>query len=549
MLSNFMGMEKKTRSRQLQLKNTIKLFFLAFLISFIGCAKKGRILDQNRQSIRLNIHTEPPTLDARKATDTSSIGIISMCFEGLMKRGRDKVIHPALAYHVEVSEDRCIYTFHLRPAKWSDGKPVTAYDFEHTWKTILDPAFPSGFANDLYILKNAKAAKSRELPMESVGVKALDAKTLKVELEYPAPYFLDLVASHSFLATPSHITGRSANWADNSGPMFVGNGPYKLAEWKHHNHILLVKNEQYWDQEVVGLDEIDLSIIEDPNTELNMFESGDLDWAGHPLSGLPTDALQALSANNRLKTYPLSGTYFYIFNTKTFPFHNVNMRKAFSLAINRKAIIENITQSMQKPATGLIPPTLWEAQSFFEDNNIKEARRFFQQGLDELGYTKETLPKIILTYNSSESHHKIAQAIQEQWFQAFGIRVRLANVEWKVFLNELRHKQFQIARMGGIAGFNDPMSFFDLYKYPDSPNNFSGWSNPEFTELIEKAERCGSPQQREEYLRKAEAILISEVPITPIYYYQGTYIKKGYLRGVELTEFCDADFKFAFLEL
>lgn len=508
-----------------------------------------RPIDENRQAIRLNLHTEPPTLDARKATDTSSIGLINMCFEGLMKRGRDRSVYPALAYHVEVSDDHLIYTFHLRQAKWWDGKPVTAHDFELTWKTILDPYFPSGFANDLYVLKNGKAAKTRQKSISEIGVKALDAKTLQVELEYAVPYFLDLVASHSFLAVPSHIANRYPNWADNSGPLFVGNGPYKLDIWKHHNCLRLVKNDLYWDESVVTLDEIDLSIIEDPNTELNMYESGELDWAGYPLSCLPTDALQALADKKRLKTYPLSGTYYYIFNVNTFPFNNENMRKAFSYAINRKAIIENITQAHQTPATSFIPPTIWDIQSYFSDNDIETARVYFQNGLKELGYTKASLPKITLTYNSSEAHHKIAQAIQEQWFQAFGIRVRLANVEWKVFLNELSHKQFQVARMGGIAGFNDPMSFFDLYKYPDSPNNYSGWSNPTFTLLLDQAEQTFDPKQREELLRQAEEIMLSEMPISPIYYYQATYIKKHYLRGVELTEFNDADFKFAFLEL
>ncbi len=525
----------------------ITLCLLAILGT--GCQKKVQPIDENRQAIRLNIHTEPPTLDARKATDTSSIGIINMCFEGLMKRGRDRTIHPAISYHVEISDDNQFYTFHLRPAKWWDDKPVTAYDFEHTWRTILDPQFPSGFAEDLYVLKNAKAAKNGKISVNEIGVKALDAKTLRVELEYPAPYFLDLVASHSFLAVPSHITKLYPKWADNCGPNFVGNGPYKLKTWKHHNCIELVKNEYYWDLDVVTLDEIDLSIIEDPNTELNMFESGELDWAGYPLSNLPTDALQALSQTNRLKTYPLSGTYYYIFNVNQPPFDNLNIRKAFSYAIDRKAIIDNITLAHQTPATSFIPPAIWDVQSYFEDNNIEEARKFFELGLEEMGCKRKNFPKITLIYNSSEAHHKIAQAIQEQWFQAFGIRVKLANVEWKVFLNELAHKQFQVARMGGIAGYNDPMSFFDLYKYPKSPNNYSGWSNPEFTRLIETAERCVDPQEREKLLRDAESIFMSELPISPIYYYQGTFIKKEYLRGVELTEFSDADFKFAFLEL
>ncbi len=504
-------------------------------------------IDENKQILRLNIHTEPPTLDARKATDTSSIGVIHMCFEGLLKRGRGGEIQPAIAQEVKISDDKKIYTFILRPAKWWDGKPVTARDFEMTWKTILDPKFPSGFAHDLYVLKNGHEARMGNVPLEAVGVKALDARTLQVELEHPIPYFMDLVASHSFLAVPQHITSIDPKWADGSGPHFVGNGPYKLAKWKHHNFIRLEKNDQYWDQETVTLTEIDMSIIEDSTTELNMFEAGELDWAGYPLSQLPTDALQALSSNGRLQSYPLSGTYYYVFNTKVPPFDNLNLRKAFALAINRTAIIQNITQSDQTPATSLIPPTIWKVDSYFRDNDVEEARRLFAIALKEMGCTPETLPRITLIYNSCENHHKIAQAIQEQWFQAFGIRVKLANKEWKVFLDELSHKQFQVARMGGIAGFNDPITFFDQYKYPNS-TNYTGWSNPQFTALLEKAERTAIPEEREKLMREAERIFISEMPIVPIYYYTGTYIKKNYVKGIELTEFSHGDFKFAFLE-
>jgi len=513
-----------------------------------GCKKRVTPYEENRQMIRLNLHTEPPTLDARKAIDISSIGIISMCFEGLMKRGKNGAIVPAIAYKVETSKDNSVYTFYLRDAKWWDGREITAYDFESSWKTILDPSFPSGFANDLYIIKNGWEVKNGKLPSSRLGIRCIDRKTLEVELEYPIPYFLDLVASHSFFGVPAHIAMMDPKWADDSGPQFVGNGVFKLKEWKHHNRIVLEKNPLYWDSEVVTLNQIELTIIEDSNTELNMFESGELDWAGYPLSTLPTDAIQALENDQRLNRYPLSGTYYYVFNVQEPPFNNLKMRKAFSLAINRKSIIDNITQSDQTPATSFIPPTIWEVYPHFKDYDLELSRKLFNEALDELGYTKSTLPKITLTYNTCEAHHKIAQAIQEQWYRAFGIRINLANVEWKVFLDELSHKQFQIARMGGIAGFNDPMTFFDLYKYPDSSNNFTGWSNAQFTELLEKAERTADVEKRKALLRQAEEIFMSEMPIAPIYYYQGSYLKKPYLKGVQLSEFSEADFKFAFLE-
>ena len=518
-----------------------------FLFGCVSCHKKEKSYDCNKQSIRLNIQTDPPTLDARKATDTSSISVINMCFEGLMKRGKEGKIHPAIAHRVEISNDRKIYTFYLRDAKWWDGKPVTAQDFEKTWKQILDPQFSSGFANDLYVIKNARKAKRGKIPVDCIGIKSIDNQTLVVELKNPIPYFLDLTASHSFLAIPTHIAEVNPKWAEGNDLSFVGNGPYRLKRWKHHNCIELVKNESYWDQEAVTIREIHLSIIEDPMTELNMFETGDLEWAGYPLSTLPTDALQPLAHANRLKTYPLAGTYYYIFNVTEPPFDNVNFRKAFSFAINRSIITENIIHSEQ-PATSLIPPNIWEVHPYFDDNDIKEARRLFDIALKQMGYTYETLPRITLIYNTCEAHHKIAQAIQEQWFRAFGIRVKLINKEWKVFLDELTHKQFQIARMGGVAGFNDPITFLDAYKYPKNPNNFSGWTHPQFTKLLVDAEKMADSQKREILLREAEALLMAEMPIVPIYYYRGNYVKKSCLKGVQLSDLHDLDFKFAFLE-
>lgn len=521
---------------------------LVFAFVSTGCQKKLRPVDEHKQVLRLNIHTEPPTLDSRKAIDTSSISIINMCFEGLLKRSRDGNIKPAIAHKVEISSDGKVYTFSLRQAKWWDGRQVTAHDFEQTWKTVLDPNFPSGFAHDLYVIKNGEEVKNGILPLSKLGVKALNDSTLRVELKNPIPYFLDLVSCHCFFAVPSHVVDSHPKWAHNSGALFVGNGPYKLGKWRHHNCITLVKNPHYWDQEFVKLDEIQLTIIEDQTTELNMFESEELDWAGSPLSSLPTDAIQALAEENRLHTYSLAGTYYYIFNVDHPPFNNLNFRKAFTLAINRKTIIENILQAKQITATSFIPPSIWTPASYFQDNDIEEARRLFAIGLEEMEYTLKTLPPITLIYNTSEAHHKIAQAIQEQWFRAFGIRVRLSNREWKVFLDELSHKQFQIARMGGIASFKDPLTFFDLYKYPKSNRNYSGWGNPAFTELIERAEVTSDPKERELYLRKAEEIFMQELPIAPVYYYTGSYIKKDYVKGIELTDLSDIDVKFAFLE-
>jgi oligopeptide transport system substrate-binding protein len=516
-----------------------------------GCQKKEETLAARRaaQELRLNLHSEPPTLDPRKASDTVSLAIIKMCFEGLIALDAQGNPIPAIAERYEMGEDQKTYTFYLRDAKWSDGIPITAHDVESSWKTMLSPLFPCEFAYELYVLKNGEGAKAGHCSLNEVGVKALDDKTLLVQLERPVPYFLTLLATHIFPITPQHIVEQCPNWAEEDGPYFVGNGPFSLYKWRHHNRIEVVKNEMYWDKNQVKLQKIGLTLIEDENTELGMFENNELDWAGSPLSQLPMDALENLKKKENIVIYPMAGTYYYVFNTQKFPFNNIHIRRAFALAIKRQEIIANITQSEQIPAMSLVPPSLWNKnKQYFSDGDLKEAKREFQQGLKELGITTNRLPPLTLSYNTLSSHHKIAQAIQEQWKEAFGVQIKLENKEWKVFLDELQRHQFQVARMGGVASFRDPTNFLNLYKYLSSSNNHPRWTNQRFTELLEQADLTANGEERMALLQQAEMIFIEEMPIAPIYFYTGSYLKKPYVKGVILSDLSDADFKYAYLE-
>ncbi|MFI5333798.1 MAG: peptide ABC transporter substrate-binding protein [Chlamydiales bacterium] len=522
--------------------------FLRIALLLVCSCNNSSIEKTKKQSVRLNIHSEPPTLDPRKATDSTSVSVIKMCFDGLVRQGRDGKIVPALASEIEISPEGDVYTFHLRDALWSDGTPVTAQDFEESWKGALDPRFPSERAYDLYPLKNAQRAKEGALPLSEIGVKSIDKKTLQVKLEYPTSHFLKILISHSFLPTPRHVQAKAPTWAD-SDKHYVSTGPFKLKKWSHYNEIVLEKNPLYWDAEVVKLEEVYLAIIENENTELALFDKGDLDWAGSPLSQLPLDPLPSLLHNKGAHEYPFSGVYYYVFNTKEFPFHNTNLRRAFALALDRQSIIDNITQGNQLPAMSLIPPTMWKRNvSHFRDGAVEEARVLFEQALLELGLTKETFPEITLSYNTVASHHKIAQAVQQQWKEALGVRVRLENKEWKVFLNELVHHQFQIARLGGVASVNDPADFLENYRYDASNRNYPQWSHEKFSALLAKAERCKADEKRMDYLAEAEKILIEEMPVIPLYFYTGHYLKKPYIKEVYISETNEIDLKHAYID-
>ena len=229
---------------------------LSLSLLLAGCGQKDKIYRPLTQELRLNLHTEPPSIDPRKATDVGSISVLKMCFEGLTRIDPNGQPILAAAEKMEISDDQTHYIFTLKEATWSDGRPVTAYDFETTWKTILDPGFPCEFAIDLYLLKNGRAAKSKRCSSDEIGVKALDAKTLQVDLEHPVPYFLAALATHAFFPTPNHITSVYPQWTENH---YVGNGSFVLKEWRHHDSMLIEKNPHYWDRDSVKLERIFLT--------------------------------------------------------------------------------------------------------------------------------------------------------------------------------------------------------------------------------------------------------------------------------------------------
>jgi oligopeptide transport system substrate-binding protein len=496
--------------------------------------------------LRLNLHSEPPTADPGIADDSTSGAIITATFDGLTRIHEDGKAHESVAEKVEVSQDRLTYTFHLRDSKWSNGDPVTAHDFEYAWKRVLDPKTGSNYAYQLYYIKNAEKFNLGKAKAEDVGVKALDDKTLQVTLENPTPFFLELTAFYSYYPVNRKVVEANPNWAGEA-ETHVGNGPFKIEEWEHKNKMTLVKNENYWDKDAVKLDKIEFSMVEDENTELSMFDNGDLDWAGAPLSNLPLDAIPALKESGRMVTQPIAGLYMYKFNTEQPPFNNAKIRKAFAYAINRQAIIDNITQENQQPAMGIVPPTMAvSAHPYFKDNDVETAKKLLAEGMKELGISK--LPPITLSYNTSENHKKVAEAIQDQWKKAFGIEVKLENKEWKVFLEDMHQGKFQIGRAGWTGDFNDPINFLELFKHKNGGNNDTNWENPKYQELLNKSALETDPEKRKQILAQAERLIMEEMPAAPIYYYTQSWVKSDKVKGVIIDGLGFVDWKWATIE-
>ncbi len=390
---------------------------------------------KGKTTLNINIKTEPFSLHPGLANDSVSGGVIRQTFEGLTRINSDGEPEEGAASKIEKSDDGKTYTFTIRDgAKWSNGDPVTAEDFEYAWKWALDPANESQYAYELYYIKGAEAANTGKGSLDDVGVKAENDKTLKVELNNPTPYFTQLTAFYTYMPINKKIAEKNKKWNTNAGDDYVSNGPFKLASWKHSGSIKLEKNDQYWDKDKVKLKNINMTMINNNNTELKKFQAGELDWAGMPLGQLPTESLPSLKKDGSLHVEPIAGVYWYKFNTEAKPLNNVNIRKALSYSINRQSIVENVTQGEQIPATAAVPPTMKgfedNDKGYFKDNDVKTAKEYLEKGLKEMGLSKASeLPTIKVSYNTDDAHAKIAQAVQEMWKKNLGVNVELDNSE------------------------------------------------------------------------------------------------------------------------
>ncbi|WP_110114581.1 peptide ABC transporter substrate-binding protein [Bacillus sp. CGMCC 1.16541] len=501
-----------------------------------------------KQELRLNIKTEPFSLHPGLANDSTSGAVLRQTFEGLT-RIKDGEPENAIAEDVQMSEDGLTYTFKLRDAKWTNGDAVTAQDFEYAWKWVLDAKNESDYAEQLYYLKGGEAAHKGEGSLDDVGVKAVDEKTLEVTLEHPTAYFLELTAFYTYYPVNSKIAQENDKWYTDAGDAYVTNGPFKMTEWSHNDKIVLEKNADYWDADAVKLEKVDMFMINDNNTELSMFDNGELDWAGNPTGALPVEAIPQLKDEGKLNISVKTGTYMYKFNTQVEGLDNVNIRKALSYAIDRQAIIDNVSKQEQVPATAMVPPQAYheDSHSLYKDGDVEAAKELLAKGLEEKGMDKLTLK---LSYNTDEGHQKIAQAVQDMWSKAFEgkVEVALDNQEWNVYIDKLHNGDYEIGRMGWIGDFNDPITFLELFREKDGGNNNTFWENAKYKELLAQSQQEVDADKRLELLKQAEQILIDEMPAAPIYYYTDAWVQAENLKDVEVSSLGDIQLKWAHFE-
>ncbi|HEU5476270.1 MAG TPA: peptide ABC transporter substrate-binding protein [Gaiellaceae bacterium] len=479
------------------------------------------------QVLKLAWGAEPPSLDPGLATDTTSSNVLLNIMDPLVRLGKDLQPVPSLAESWDV--DGSVVTFHLRDdGRWTNGDPVTAHDFEYSWKRTLDPKLAADYAYQLYGIvgaeayNNAKPAQEAEL-REKVGVKALDDRTLQVTLTSAQPWFVQQAAHHSFLAVhKATVEKHGAKWTEAKN--IVTNGPFKLTSWKHDASITLVKNAGWRDAADVALDRVEGKIVVDGKTRVHAFEAGEIDALDG--GGLPPSDMPRLKQTAEYEKYPALGTYYFGFNLKNIP--DVDQRRAMALAIDRQTIIDHVAQADQIPATGMVP----KGMPGFDviKQNYLPARADLERAHRLMAQVENPKRQITLFYNNSPGHKEIAVAVQGMW-RELGIYATVKAQEWAQYLQFLGpppSDAVYVYRLGWIADYGDPMNFLELWT-SKSGNNNTRFASPAYDRLIEKARNTPNDAARYELYRQAEAMLTGPqgaMPIVPIYWYTYTNLER-----------------------
>jgi len=490
-------------------------------------APKGKIF-------RISQAVDIETLDPAIARTVEDGNVIEQIFEGLtIYNPKDASPIPGAAYKWKLSKDLKTYTFYLREdAKWSDGSRLVAKDFIFAWKRILNPKTGSPWAYQLFNIKNAREFYEGKIKsFKDVGLKAVKEQILEVKLLKPQPYFLGWLSHSSMM--PVHrdtVDKHERKWTHTKN--IVSNGAFIVTYREPKDKVVLKRNKHYWDAKKVFLDEVHFLGIENESTGLNMYETGLLDVDG---GGLPAEQLDSLVTRNDIETANYLGTYFFRFNIRKTPFDNVNVRRAFNLAIDKAVIAEKILKGGRKPASNLVPSGIgWYLPPKGEQFNVEKARRALNSAgyctLGILNVSCKPFPKVELLFNTLGNHKKIAVAMQAMLAQNLGIKINTVNKDYKTIQANAKNGNFLLVRGGWIGDYVDPATFVSLW-LTDGGNNLTGWSNAEFDKLLEKAEKTVNLKARANLFGKAEIILNEELPFLPVYFFARLYLKKSYVKG------------------
>lgn len=511
--------------------------------------------------LTVNIASEPQTIDPALNSAVDGAIMINHMFEGLMRwvdSGAETVGSDGTCTNAELSygqaesydkvsnEDGTVtYTFHLRDGiKWSDGQDVTAQDFVFSWQRLVNPETAADYSYMIDCVVNANTIMNGEMDPSELGVSAPDDKTFVVTITSDLPYFTEICAFPATFPVREDIVSDS-QWTY-SPDTYISNGAYKMTSRVTNSEIVMEKNENYYGVDTLGPDKITFKLMDDANAMLSGFNSGELDF----IESMPTDEVAGLLASGDLKIVDYIGTYYVCYQTQKAPFDDPRVRQAFTLAVDRTYIVEQITQTGQVEAGGYVPAGVYDAAGATGDDfrtvggdyyaptdadyeaNCEKAREL----LAEAGYPNgEGFPVVTYLYNTDDSHKAVAEALQNMWQTQLGVTVQLDNQEWATFLQTRKDGDYSIARNGWIADYNDPMSFLDMW-LTGGGNNDAQYSNPDYDALIQQAKAATDPAERMELMHQAENILVGQDwVVNPLYFYTQKYMLADGIQGMYYT--------------
>ncbi|MGA0368714.1 MAG: peptide ABC transporter substrate-binding protein, partial [Kiritimatiellia bacterium] len=492
--------------------------FLCLLFSACGSREAGtRPVDlAAEQGILLRGNgAEPESLDPQLATSVSAGNVLLNLFEGLTRlHAATLEPEPGMAESWTVSEDGLTVDFLLREAVWSDGKPVTARDFDFAFRRLLNPELGASYAFMLFPILNAREIHQGELPLSALGVEALGERRLRLRLAKPTPYLFSLLAHWTAFPLPEHVLAQFGN-TDNRGGEWtrpghlVGNGAFLLEDWRSGDRIALRKNPQYWQAESVKLEGAVFFPFPDPGSEERAFRSGEI----HVTYSLPRHRLPHYreQATEVLRVDPYLESVGYAVNLQHPALKDPRVRQALSLALDRRAITEKVLYGVREPAFNYVPPG---TGGYTPEKQLAEDAEQARQLLAEAGYPGgEGVPEIVFIYPSAQDSQRVAEFIQQRWQQELGIRIEINNMERQTYFSRRRERDFDLCYLGWVGDYTDPMTFLGLW-LSDAGHNLADWKNPTYDATLFRAARAGG--ERGDLLADAERMLLEELPVIPL---------------------------------
>ncbi|WP_433635954.1 peptide ABC transporter substrate-binding protein [Kluyvera georgiana] len=494
----------------------------------------GTVLAKQQELVR-HIKDEPASLDPAKAVGLPEIQVIRDLFEGLVNQDANGNIIPGVATRWQTNDQK-IWTFTLRnDAKWSDGTPVTAQDFVYSWQRLVDPKTTSPFAwfAALAGITNAQDIIDGKAKPETLGVTAVDAHTLRVQLDKPLPWFVNLTANFSLYPVNKTVVESDKNWT-RPGKL-VGNGAYVLADRIVNEKLVAVPNKYYWDNAKTVIQKVTFMPINQESAATKRYQAGDIDIT----ESFAKNQYQKLKKElpGQVFTPAQLGTYYYAFNTQKGPTADARVRLALSMSIDRRIIAEKVLGTGEKPAWRFTPDVTagFKPQpSALEESSQAELNAQAKMLLQAAGYGPNRPLKLTLLYNTQEVHQKIAIAVASMWKKNLGVDVKLQNQEWKTYIDSRNTGNFDVIRASWVGDYNEPSTFLSLLTSTNS-GNIARFNDPAYDKVIRQASLENTAEARNADYNAAEKILAEKAPIAPIYQYTNGRLINPWVKGYPIT--------------